>query len=107
MNLKLKRLRDVSAKQAERPGLRVTESECVELLKQRLLRDRLASVADPELRRWLVLAAEDSAAVAWTTPFPLLVLPELIEERARAAQVRVERQRNILQRGRPQRTLAA
>ena len=41
--------------------------------------------ADPNLRRQLRLAANEAAAVAWSTPFPVLVLPVLMEEKTAEA----------------------
>src|SRR5262245_50322824 len=64
-------------------------------LKQRILRERLTAIADPELRRGLELAVVESMALAYTTPFPLLVLPALLDEGFRATQARVERQQLI------------
>ncbi len=53
-----------------------------EQLKARLLKPVLHKTADPDLRRQLSLAANEAAAVAWTTPYPLLVLPMLLQEKA-------------------------
>jgi hypothetical protein len=84
-------------------------SEHIETLKQRLLRERLATFADldPELQRSLQRAADDSAALAWTTSFPLLVLPALFDESSRAAVQRSERQRRIRARSGGAKSLAA
>jgi len=76
-------------------------------LKHKLLQEQLAQETDPELRLWLERAADESAAVAWTTPYPLLVWPELLEEASRTARDRVERQRVIRERTRPHQVLAA
>ncbi len=76
-----------------------------EQLKQKLLREQLAAESDAETRRWLQHAADESAAVAWTTAYPLLVWPELLEEASRAVRIRAERQRRI--RARNGRGLAA
>lgn len=77
-----------------------TPPGAVEALKRKMLSERLSTVTDPELRQQLQRAASDAAALAWTTGFPLLVLPELIEETGRVVQDRVERQRSIRQRSR-------
>jgi hypothetical protein len=53
-----------------------------EHLKTQLLKPALNAAHDLTLRRQLQLAANEAAAVAWTTPFPLLVLPELWQEKA-------------------------
>jgi hypothetical protein len=50
-------------------------------LKTRLLQPVLNHTLNPDLRRQLRLAANEAAAVAWTTPFPLLFLPALLEEK--------------------------
>ena len=52
-----------------------------EALKTRLMQRVLQSATDAALRHQLHLAANEAAAVAWTTPFPLLVLPMLLEEK--------------------------
>jgi hypothetical protein len=52
-----------------------------ERLKARLLRPVLRQTSNEALRRNLTLAANEAAAVAWTTPFPLLVLPVLLAEK--------------------------
>ena len=72
--------------------------DALEELKRRLLHEtawaRLDSVTLTFVRR----AAEDAASLAWTTPFPLLVLPELFSEKVAEACVRSQRQRAIRQR---------
>lgn len=52
-----------------------------EQLKARLLKPILHEAFEPGVRHQLQLAANEAAAVAWTTPFPLLVLPVLFEEK--------------------------
>jgi len=70
----------------------------VNLLKERLLDEHLRAISDPELRRSLHLAANESAALAWTTAYPLLVLPELMAERSQATETRHDRQNCIRKR---------
>lgn len=81
--------------------------EAFEQLKERLLTDELTraatTAAGPALRR----AAMDAAAVAWTTRYPLLVLPELLREKAAAAHAYARRQRTILRRSQSLLSLAA
>ncbi|MCX8091188.1 MAG: hypothetical protein N3I86_09715 [Verrucomicrobiae bacterium] len=72
----------------------------LERLKARLLRQRLETTADPELFAPLRRAANEAAALAWATPVPLLVFPELFEELARAALRHAERQKRIRERSR-------
>jgi len=64
-------------------------------LKSRLLKPVLDHATDPALRRQLRLAANEASAVAWTTPFPLLVLPVLLEEKSADVHRYVVRQREV------------
>lgn len=64
---------------------RAMEDTELELLKERLLRARLTAVTEPEVNTRLRRAANDAAALAWATQFPLLVFPALFEEKALAA----------------------
>lgn len=54
----------------------------VERLKSRLLEPLLDTAESAPLRRHLELAANEAAAVAWTTSFPLLTFPVLFEEKS-------------------------
>jgi hypothetical protein len=69
-------------------------------LKERLLGELLSRAPKAELRRRLRRAANDAAALAWLTPFPVLVLPVLLEELAEAARRQATRQEAILREGR-------
>jgi hypothetical protein len=73
-------------------GLREIE---IEQLKNRLVAELTETTPNLAMNRHIVQAANEAAALAWLTPVPLLVLPVLIEEKARAAQLRLERQKNI------------
>jgi hypothetical protein len=73
----------------------------LEQLKGRLLRDLLAGATDPALHAPLRRATSDAAALAWTTAFPLLVLPELVREKADSARRYVRRQAALLEPARP------
>lgn len=75
------------------------ESE-LERLKGRLLRRRLDDAETPELYAPLRRAANDAAALAWATPFPLLFFPALLEEKSLEARQRVQRQKGIRARSR-------
>jgi hypothetical protein len=66
-----------------------------EHLKARLLKPVLNEAPSPALRRQLRLAANEAAAVAWTTPFPLLLLPILLQEKADEVRRYAERQKLI------------
>jgi hypothetical protein len=70
----------------------------LEELKTRLLRPLLATTSEPEMNTALRRAANEAASVAWFTPFPLLVFPTLLEEKAARARRQQERQRQIRER---------
>ena len=66
-----------------------------ELLKNRLLDEHLAGNDRPELTVPLRRAANEAAALAWVTPYPLLVFPALFEEKTAAAVRQIRRQARI------------
>ena len=72
----------------------------LEQLKARLLSERLETSWDPESDGQLRRAANEAAALAWVTKYPLLVFPALFEEKAEAALLRAERQEQVRQRSR-------
>lgn len=74
---------------------RGTQETELDRLKARLLRDLLAQTADGQLYALLRRAANEAAALAWFTPFPLLFFPGLLEEKAHAALRQGARQRYI------------
>ena len=74
---------------------RATQETELELLKNRLLQDRLARNARPELNVRLRRAANEAAALAWVTQYPLLVFPGLFDEKAGKARLEQERQADI------------
>ena len=67
----------------------------LERLKQRLLTAQQACAAAPELSTPLRHAANEAAALAWVTCYPLLVFPVLFEEKSRAALRQARRQARI------------
>ena len=73
---------------------RATQETEFERLKYKLLAEQLLA-ATPELNAPLRRAANDAAAIAWATVFPLLVFPALFEEKTAAAVLRAERQARI------------
>jgi hypothetical protein len=77
---------------------RGTQETEIERLKGRLLRETLATATNPELYAPLRRAANDAAALAWATSFPLLVLPALFEEKVREARRYVEHQKAVRRR---------
>ncbi len=92
---------------ANKAGREPNVSKALHQLKERLLDERLAEVSDPELRRSLFLAANESVALAWTTAYPLLVLPELMAEHGRVTEKRHDRQNCIRERSRSKLSAAA
>jgi hypothetical protein len=70
----------------------------LEQLKAQLLAERLEGRGEPRLDSHLRQAANEAAALAWVTRYPLLVFPALFEEKVEAALLRAERQAQICQR---------
>lgn len=70
----------------------------LDLLKGRLLKELLTETDRSELTAPLRRAANEAASVAWFTPFPLLVFPVLLEEKAAAVFRQAVRQREIRRR---------
>lgn len=66
-----------------------------ERLKNRLLAEQLAAVERPALTVALRRAANEAAALAWVTFYPLLVFPALFEEKIAAALRQAERQARV------------
>lgn len=79
----------------------------LEQLKARLVRDLIAEAPDHRLEDSLRRAADEAASIAWTTSVPLLVLPELVREKAEAARRYTWRQAALLRRGRRENGRAA
>ena len=80
-------------------SIRAIHENEFEPLKARLLAIRQREAGT----KWDALlrdAANDAAALAWTTPVPLLVFPALFEEKAAAAVLRNRRQARILKKSR-------
>jgi len=75
------------------PAFAERETE-FERLKARLLAEELRE-AEAELNAPLRRAANEAAAIAWATVFPLLVFPALFEEKIAAAVRQAERQARI------------
>jgi len=68
-----------------------------EKLKDQLLAERLEEAGEPQFNSDLRRAANEAAALAWVTPYPLLVFPALFEEKAETALVRLEKQEQVRQ----------
>ena len=71
-----------------------------ERLKNRLLTETLLAAARPELNAAIRRAANEAAALAWVTFYPLLVFPALFEEKLRQALRHAGRQAGICPHGR-------
>lgn len=82
-------------KPAVAPPFRAAQETRFESLKSRLLIEKIEDAYDAELGPYLRRAANDAAALAWITPYPLLVFPALFAEKADAAIIRAERQQRI------------
>jgi hypothetical protein len=73
------------------PFRAVLEDE-FERLTAKLLRERLARTETARLGGELRRAANEAAALAWVTPFPLLFFPALFDEKVLTATRRAARQ---------------
>jgi len=71
---------------------RETEETALERLKNRLLREFLYEDTETRAYGYVRRAANEAAALAWITRFPLLVFPALFEEKAEAARIQARRQ---------------
>ena len=74
---------------------RATQETEFERLKDRLLRELLEETVDFDLYAPFRRAANDAAALAWTTQYPMLLFPSLLEEKAAAAKSQAARQKRI------------
>ncbi len=70
----------------------------LERLKGRLLGQLQGHANDAGQGAVLRWAANDAAALAWASGFPLLLFPELLDELAKAALLRARRQKRVHQR---------
>ncbi|HEY2952204.1 MAG TPA: hypothetical protein VGK40_06465 [Verrucomicrobiae bacterium] len=80
---------------------RATQTSELERLKNRLTDQLVHAAARPELYVLYRRAANDAAALAWATPYPLLLFPALLEERAVVARQQLERQESVWLRSQP------
>ncbi len=74
---------------------RATAQTQLEELKSRLLAAALDEVWEPELNSSVRRAANEAAALAWVTPYPLLLFPGLFEEKLAGALRLAERQARV------------
>jgi hypothetical protein len=79
---------------------RATVETEFERLKNRLLTETLLAAARPELNVAIRRAANEAAALAWVTFYPLLVFPELFAEKFRHALRHAEHQARVYPRRR-------
>lgn len=79
---------------------RALQENQFERLKTDLVGQRLERLWKPELGAHVRRAANEAAALAWITPYPLLVFPVLFDEKAAAALLAIDRQEQIRQRSR-------
>ena len=78
----------------------------LEQFKQCLLGEH-SRAHDLQVHSWFSRAADDAASIAWATPYPLLVLPVLLEEKLRDARRKAELQQTIYESSQPIVALAA
>jgi hypothetical protein len=74
---------------------RGTLESALDRLKERLLRERLIETTNTEFYAPLRRAANEAAALAWLTPYPMLVFPLLFEEKTAAARMHMAKQERI------------
>ena len=67
----------------------------LDALKSRLLHRMAVEPSGTDLLTRYQFAATEAATLAWMTPYPLLVLPVLLEEKIATAQMRAERQKLV------------
>jgi hypothetical protein len=79
---------------------RALQENQFERLKSTLTVRRLETLWKPELSAQVRRAAHEAAALAWITPYPLLVFPVLFEEKTETALLATDRQDQIRQRSR-------
>jgi len=79
---------------------RAVQENRFERLKNVLLDERIEELLDPAFNSYVRNAANEAAALAWVTPYPLLVFPALFEEKAHSAVKLAEKQEEVLERSR-------
>jgi hypothetical protein len=105
MSIKRKKLKPRFGRETRftlRPTLeapfRAEQGKRLEALKEKLKSEKLEQVY--ALSERLTQAANEAAALAWVTPYPLLVFPVLFEEKADAAAFQAGRQHSVMERSR-------
>jgi hypothetical protein len=79
---------------------RAAQQSGFERLKGQLLSNRLSEVWGAKSVSQIRRAANEAAAIAWVTPYPLLVFPLLFEEKADQALLVMDRQDRLRERSR-------
>jgi len=79
---------------------RGTHDSGLERLKERLLGEYLHALTEPRFNAYVRRAANEAAALAWVTPYPLLVFPGLFEERTLGLLRQAARQDDVRRRSR-------
>ena len=74
---------------------RATQETDFDRLKNRLVTETLLATAKPDFNAAIRRAANDAAALAWVTFYPLLVFPALFEEKLEHAIRHAERQARV------------
>ncbi|HEY2081855.1 MAG TPA: hypothetical protein VGI88_03655 [Verrucomicrobiae bacterium] len=77
---------------------RATQETELERLKNRLLLRSINELAEPEYVAGVRRAANEAAALAWVTPYPLLTFPALFEEKVETALHYADRQTAVRER---------
>ena len=70
----------------------------LEKLKTRSVRRALNGIASADADSFIRRAANDAAALAWDTHFPLLLFPTLFEEKARTSLAQMRMQASVRRR---------
>jgi hypothetical protein len=73
-------------------------AKALERAKHRLLLNLLRETPNTRMQDELCHAATEASTIAWMTPYPLLVFPVLLEEKAREARFKFHRQEQIRER---------
>lgn len=77
---------------------RATQETELERLKNRLLAQTLNELTAPEANGFVRRAANEAAALAWSTHFPLLLFPALFEEKIKTALHQAKKQATVRRR---------
>ena len=64
-------------------------------LQSGLVKDCLGETRNPIVRGGIHSAANEAAALAWMTAYPLLVMPVLFHEKARETRRRLDKQQSV------------